>query len=100
MEYSNYDKYNNEPVDAFIMQAPVSDREALEIVFPDAEDSLEVADQYIAEGRENDCVPNEGVAVVLGAPMSAYRLRSLCAKGFVHLKQRIVVQVLTQPQGR
>lgn len=83
MEYSNYAKYNNEPVDGFILQAPVSDREGLEIVFPEFQKSIDYANQMVADGRANDCLPSAYVPGVLGAPLSAYRLLSLCAKGFV-----------------
>ncbi len=81
MEYADYAKHNNEPVDAFILQAPVSDREALEEVYPEFQESLDLATQWIAEGRANDCLPSDKVPPMLAAPMSAYRLHSLCAKG-------------------
>ncbi|KAI9167494.1 Metal resistance protein YCF1 [Paramyrothecium foliicola] len=81
MEYANYARHNNEPVDGFILQAPVSDRESLEIVFPDYQESLELASRMIAEGRQHDCLPQDKVPGVLQAPVSAYRLHSLCAKG-------------------
>lgn len=81
MEYTNYYRHNNEPVDAFILQAPVSDREGLEIVHPDYQECLDHADKMIAEGRADDCMPSDKVPGVLNAPVSAYRLRSLVAKG-------------------
>ncbi|KND92338.1 hypothetical protein TOPH_03102 [Tolypocladium ophioglossoides CBS 100239] len=81
MEYTHYAKHHNLPVDGFILQAPVSDRESLEIVFPDYQASLDLAAKWISEGRANDCLPNNMVPGVLGAPISAYRLQSLCAKG-------------------
>lgn len=83
MEYTNYGKYNNEPVDGFVLQAPVSDRESLDIIWPDPEETLELAARYIAEGRADDCLPNEFVPGVIGGPISAYRLHSLCVKGSV-----------------
>jgi pimeloyl-ACP methyl ester carboxylesterase len=84
IEYADYAKHNNEPVEGFILQAPVSDREGLANVFPDIDKSLEVAAQMIDEGRENDCLPSHLVPPALSAPVSAYRLQSLCAKGYVY----------------
>jgi hypothetical protein len=83
MEYANYTKHNNEPVDGFILLAPVSDRESLEIVCPEYQESLDLATRMIAEGRQDDCLPQDKVPGVLAAPVSAYRLHSLCAKGSV-----------------
>ncbi|CAI6082377.1 unnamed protein product [Clonostachys chloroleuca] len=81
MEYTNYARHNNEPVDGFILQAPVSDREGLEGMFPEWRDSLAVADQMIAEGKSDWCIPKDKVPPVFNCPMTAYRLRSLIAKG-------------------
>ena len=81
MEYSNYPKHGNEPVEGFVLQAPVSDRECLDIVWPDREESLELAAKMIAEGRADDCLPKNMIPGVLGAPCSAYRLNSLCVPG-------------------
>lgn len=83
MEYSHYGKYGNSPVDAFILQAPVSDRESLEIVYPDYHESLECAIKMIADGKGDYCMPKDKVAGIIGAPVTAYRFHSLCAKGYV-----------------
>jgi pimeloyl-ACP methyl ester carboxylesterase len=82
MEYSDYDKHNNTPVDGFIVQAPVSDREAIAVAAPGYEKSINYAAKMISEGRAQDCVPRAYVPDALGAQaISAYRLHSLFAKG-------------------
>ncbi|KAM5345372.1 hypothetical protein ACJ41O_011234 [Fusarium nematophilum] len=81
IEYSDYAKHNTEPVDGFIMQGPVSDRETLDLIMPNPQPSLDLAAKMIAEGRANDCMPNDKIPQVLGAPISAYRFWSLAAKG-------------------
>lgn len=81
MEYADYAKHNNPPVDGFIMQGPVSDREAFEPVEPHIQAGLSLAEEWIAQGKANDCLPRDKVPRELGAPLSAYRLKSLIAKG-------------------
>lgn len=82
MEYTNYAKHHAEPVDGFILQAPVSDRDSLEMVVPDWRNYLEYADKMIAEGKADWVLPDDKVPSILGAPCSAYRLRSLIAKKY------------------
>ena len=82
MEYTNYAKHNAEPVDGFILQAPVSDREGLDIVAPNWRESLAKANAMIAEGKADWAMPKDKVPNVLGAPISAYRLQSLVAKEY------------------
>ncbi|KAL7947344.1 hypothetical protein V8C42DRAFT_317522 [Trichoderma barbatum] len=81
MEYTNYAKYSNSPVDGFILQAPVSDRESLDVYMPDYQSKLDYADRMIAEGRGGDCLPSEQSFAMLGAPVSAKRFHDLFAKG-------------------
>lgn len=83
MEYTNYEKHQAEPVEGFILQAPVSDRDGLEMVLPTWQESLAVAEQMIAEGKSDWCMPRDKVPRVLGAPISAYRMWSLIAKEYV-----------------
>ncbi|KFH41779.1 hypothetical protein ACRE_075000 [Hapsidospora chrysogenum ATCC 11550] len=80
MEYTNYAKHHAEPVDGFILQAPVSDREGLDAPESEQRESLAVAEQMIAEGKSDWCVPKDKVPKSFEAPMSAYRLWSLMAK--------------------
>ncbi|KAF4976408.1 hypothetical protein FZEAL_6919 [Fusarium zealandicum] len=81
IEYTNYAKHNNVPVDGFIMQGAVSDRETLELIFPDPQPSLDLAAKMIDEGKGGDCMPFDMIPAVLGAPISASRFWSLTAKG-------------------
>lgn len=81
MEYTNYSKHNNEPVDGFILQGPVSDRDALHLVMSNPQPSIDLANKMVAEGRENDVMPGDMVPAVLFAPISAYRFLSLATKG-------------------
>jgi hypothetical protein len=81
MEYTNYRKHGNEPVDGFILQAPVSDRDSLEIICTDWERNLAVAEKMIREGKSDWFMPIDEVPSVLGGtPITAYRLHSLMAK--------------------
>lgn len=83
MEYADYVKHSNPPVDGFIMQGPVSDRESMDVIFPSYQDSLALANEWIAQGRAHDCLPNDKVPQDLSAPITAYRFNSLVAKGYV-----------------
>lgn len=83
MEYADHVKHCNPPVDGFIMQGPVSDREAMDEIFPSHQDTLDLADEWIAQGRAHDCLPRDKVPQDLGAPITAYRFRSLVAKKYV-----------------
>lgn len=80
MEYTNYAKHQAEPVDGFILQAPVSDREGLDDIAPNWRECLEVANQMIAEGKSDWCMPRDKVPSIFEGPVSAYRLWSLVAK--------------------
>ncbi|KAH6890516.1 hypothetical protein B0T10DRAFT_605996 [Thelonectria olida] len=81
MEYTHYDKHGSEPVDGFILQGGISDRDTLELIMADPEPSLELAAKMIAEGKADHMMPNDMIPSVLGAPISAYRFQSLAAKG-------------------
>lgn len=81
MEYTNYAKYSNSPVDGFILQAPVSDRESLDTFIPDYQPKLDYANKMIAEGKGEDVLPNEYSIAMLDAPISANRFHDLFAKG-------------------
>ncbi|RFU74821.1 esterase lipase superfamily [Trichoderma arundinaceum] len=80
-EYTNYTKHGSSPVDGFILQAPISDREAFKLEFPDTDRSVQIAEQMIAEGKADHIAPKEVIPPSLGPAVSAYRLRSLLAKG-------------------
>ncbi|CAI4218814.1 unnamed protein product [Parascedosporium putredinis] len=86
MEYVNSGAQDSQPVDGFVLQGPVSDRQSIELLgqmFPDHDfaDTLACAEQYIAEGRKNDCLPTAKLPPIFaGDPISAYRYHSLATK--------------------
>lgn len=83
MEYTNYDRHEATPVDKFIIQGPVSDRESL-VELVDEDDMTEISElaaKMIAEGKQNDCLPHDLVASYFSTPMTAYRWDSLVRKG-------------------
>ncbi|OAA58760.1 hypothetical protein ISF_06543 [Cordyceps fumosorosea ARSEF 2679] len=81
MEYADYEKHGSSPVDGFIIQAPVSDREALKENFPNYDDLLAISKKMIADGEEKEYVSAKLIPPGFNAPLTAYRLHSLLAKG-------------------
>lgn len=85
MEYNRYDKYHNEPVDGFIMQGSVSDREGYnDALSPQkVDDIVSLAKDMIDAGRADDAVPKSKLppGFFFPNPMTAYRLHSLAAVG-------------------
>ena len=81
MEYSDYQKYGNEQVDGFILQAPVSDREAFSLFMSkeELEASLKVAKDLIDAGKAQSIMPQD--KVTFKTPITAYRWHSLMAHG-------------------
>ncbi|SPO02789.1 related to benzoate 4-monooxygenase cytochrome P450 [Cephalotrichum gorgonifer] len=80
---ANYTKHGIEPVEGFILQGPVSDREAIEAERKDGFDQV-VADArvMVADGRGGDCLPQRTLPDMLaGTPVSAYRFLALATKG-------------------
>ncbi|KAK1999841.1 DUF1749-domain-containing protein [Colletotrichum falcatum] len=78
-----YTKRKEDPVDGFILQGPVSDRESI-VDFTDSEwleKSLKYAESLIAEGKEGEAMPKDLVPSFFSTPMTAYRWSSLAAKG-------------------
>ncbi|KAI3406039.2 hypothetical protein KGF56_001258 [Candida oxycetoniae] len=66
-----------------ILQAPVSDQEALRNSGKSAKlEKLleEVYDEYIAKGRENEILPEKYKKVLFNTPVTAYRFYSLACK--------------------
>lgn len=80
-EYTNYVKHGNSPVDGFILQAPISDREGFAVFYPDIETSVQVAEKMIAEGKADHIVPKAFIPPMLGSAVTAYRLKALLGKG-------------------
>lgn len=85
MEYNRYDKYHNEPVDGFIMQGSVSDRECYaDLMAPETlDDMVSLAKNLIDSGKGGDVVPKSRLPAdfMFANPMTAYRLYSLAAVG-------------------
>ncbi|KAF4503880.1 hypothetical protein G6O67_008816 [Ophiocordyceps sinensis] len=83
MAYTDYASHLTAPVDGFILLGPISTRESLPLLFwPDHQANIDLAAEWISQGKAADCLPNEVLPRGLfGVPMSAYRLHSLFAKG-------------------
>lgn len=85
MEYNRYDKYHNDPVDGFILQGSVSDREGFaSFLGQDAMDGMVTASkEMIDAGKKDDAVPKSKLPprFFFASPMTAYRLHSLFAVG-------------------
>lgn len=84
IEYTNYEKHHNEPVDGFIIQASVSDREALPI--DKGKETIDkvvaIATEMIKSGKADDAVPKSQLPPVFEPfPVTAYRWHSLAAVG-------------------
>ncbi|KAK3504674.1 hypothetical protein B0T13DRAFT_12949 [Neurospora crassa] len=92
MYYATHgDEMGLEKVDGFILQGPVSDREAILAVFEEESPgkgqarmdlSVQVAKKMISEGTAQDCMPREWLPKEFWAsPVSAYRWFSLASFG-------------------
>lgn len=83
VEYANAARYANEPVDGFILQAAVSDREALRpLMSKEAyEDSIAYASELVKSGRENEIMPGSKLPKEFDSPITAYRWFSLAGRG-------------------
>ncbi len=84
MAYANYGRYGNHRVDGFILQGPVSDREAITPTMEKKalDESVAYAAQLLAEGRGDEIMPREKLpGEFRGSPVSAYRWHSLAAVG-------------------
>ncbi|KAK5664249.1 hypothetical protein OQA88_466 [Cercophora sp. LCS_1] len=84
MEYADYEKYGNPRVDGYILQGPVSDREALGMT-TDKEElgrSVAYAEELVKSGKGEEVVPREMLPDGWReAPVSAYRWWSLAGVG-------------------
>lgn len=85
IEYNRYDKYQNEPVDGFIVQGSISDREGYTAFLGEDEldDIVSLAKEMIDAGKGDDAVPKSKLPphFFFPNPMTAYRLHSLAAVG-------------------
>lgn len=85
IEYTDYDKHHNEPVDGFIIQGSISDREAYgDAMSAEAvDDIVSLTRDMIDNGKQKDAVPKSKLPpnFIFPCPFSAYRLYSLTAVG-------------------
>lgn len=85
MEYQKHDKYGNEPVEGFIMQGSISDREAyVALSGQEAVDKfVATAKEMIDVGMKDEIVPKSKLPpdFPFECPFTAYRLHSLAAVG-------------------
>lgn len=84
MEYTDYEKHLNEPIDAFILQGSVSDREGFveDLGKDEADRMVRLATDMINDGRKDDAVPKSQLPrPFFPWPVSAYRIHSLAGVG-------------------
>lgn len=85
IEYTDYGKHNNEPVDGFIVQGSISDREGYGEMLSakDINDIVSVTQEMIKDGKPNEFVPRSKLPpnFFFPCPFTAYRLHSLVAVG-------------------
>lgn len=73
-------------IDGAILQAPVSDREAIQMIYApeDYKRHNDLAQQWVKEGRGDDILPNHVSLPILGARCTAKRWLSLASPGPEH----------------
>ncbi|KAL8635876.1 MAG: hypothetical protein Q9228_006677, partial [Teloschistes exilis] len=73
-------------VDGGILQAPVSDREAIEMIYPrdDLERYNKLAQRFVSDGKADEMLPNEVSLPFLGARTTASRWLSLSSPAPLH----------------
>ncbi|KAL9028708.1 MAG: hypothetical protein Q9196_002963 [Gyalolechia fulgens] len=73
-------------VDGGILQAPVSDREAIQMIYPqnDHKRYNDLAQGWVKEGKGEETLPNEVSLPILGARITANRWLSLASPGPEH----------------
>ncbi|KAM0270865.1 hypothetical protein ACHAQH_009291 [Verticillium albo-atrum] len=83
IEYTNRVQYNNPPVDGYILQSPVSDRETATMSMPAEylEATIATAKSMIADGKQDDAMPRASIPPIFNSPVTAYRWNSLAAEG-------------------
>jgi hypothetical protein len=85
VEYANYVKHENLPVDGFVLLGPVSDREGLALMMEpkDMNAALAYAKRLIGQGKKDAIMPQEMMPSVYNTPISAYRWHSMASYGYV-----------------
>lgn len=97
MAYAKAMKAGESPeVDGFILQGPVSDREALVPYIKTGEYDILIAEtkKLIDEGKGNTIVPSEFLPEMFKLPHSAYRLHSLLSFKYVSLLTPNTIQIV------
>ncbi|KAH4103949.1 hypothetical protein HBH70_097230 [Parastagonospora nodorum] len=71
------------PVNAYILQAPTSDRELGSLLVPAdfLAQTLKHAEEMIARGEKDEIMPKSLIPPIFSSPVTAYRWHSLIAKG-------------------
>jgi hypothetical protein len=89
VEYVDYERHKSEPVDGFILQGPVSDREAMVLDSRSAggpgqlEETIAQARSMVQDGRPEDLMPLKTLPSMLsGTPVSARRFLALATKEY------------------
>lgn len=74
-------------IDGGILQGGISDREAMIMLMrpEEYEKSIKIAQDYISDGRGEDCLPRSLTGIVFPGPASATRWMSLASPGPDHL---------------
>jgi hypothetical protein len=85
LEYTDVRIYSSPPVDAYILSAPISDRETAAILMPSEflEQTIQHAKSMIADGKQEETMPKALIPPIFTSPVTAYRWHSLIAKGYV-----------------
>ncbi|KKY36128.1 putative dolichol-phosphate mannosyltransferase [Diaporthe ampelina] len=84
IEYNDYEKHQNEPIDGFILQGSVSDREGfvVDLGKDEADRMVALATEMVNDGRKDDAVPKSRLPrPFFPWPVTAYRLQSLAGVG-------------------
>lgn len=84
IEYTDYEKHQNEPIDGSILQGSVSDREGfvVDLGKDEADRMVRLATEMINDGRKDDAVPKSQLPrPFFPWPVTAYRLHSLAGVG-------------------
>ncbi|KAF9700612.1 hypothetical protein EKO04_001897 [Ascochyta lentis] len=83
MEYMNVSKYNVPEVDAYVLQAPTSDRETASMLMSSDfyKLTLKFAESEIARGSKDGIMPKDLIPNIFDSPISVYRWHSLISEG-------------------
>ena len=91
MEYLKVSGISAPEVDAYILQAPTSDRVTAGVLMtPDFyQHTLDYTKDQIARGNKDRIMPRDFIPEIFTSPVSAYRWHSLIAEGYVRSGRRL-----------